>query len=298
MGTWLDRLADEGIAFRVGEALAARSTFRIGGEAEAALFPRSEEELVRAMHLLRALRIPVTVVGKGSNVVFPDEGLSGAVIFTEGLSTIRVAKNRLYAEAGVTLAAVAKAAMEASLSGMESLGGIPGSVGGAVMMNAGAYGGSLSDVCISSRYYDAEHGKIRELTGEAQGFGVRMSAYQSMPGCVILGAELALAPGDRAAIGERMRELNEKRRASQPLEWPSAGSVFKRPEGHFAGKLIEDCGLKGLRVGGAEVSEKHAGFIVNRGGASARDVRELVEKIRETVRERTGVTLECEIQFL
>ncbi len=298
MEAWMKQLADAGIALRTKEALSSRSTFRIGGEAEAAIFPRSVEELCRSLRILKELRIPVTVVGKGSNVVFPDETLAGAVIFTEGLSAMRIEGNVLRAEAGVTLAALAKAAMEASLSGSECLGGIPGSVGGAVMMNAGAYGACISDICLSSRYYDFESGEILTLTGDAQGFGVRTSAYQEKPGCVILEAELRLEPGDRARIGARMQELAEKRRASQPLEWPSAGSVFKRPEGHFAGKLIEDCGLKGLRVGGAEVSEKHAGFIINRGGARARDVRELVERIRETVRERTGVTLECEIKFL
>ena len=165
-------------------------------------------------------------------------------------------------------------------------------------MNAGAYGGSMSDVCVSSTYYDLQTGRVCCIEGDAHEFGYRSSFYYHNSHFVILEAELKLMPGRREEIRAQMEELEQKRKSSQPLEFPSAGSVFKRPEGYFAGKLIQDCGLKGLTVGGAQVSEKHAGFIVNRGGATARDVKALVERIQEEVLRQTGVALECEIRFL
>ena len=165
-------------------------------------------------------------------------------------------------------------------------------------MNAGAYGGSMEDICISSEYYDTQTGSLERIEGDAHGFGYRSSFYHERPHCVVLGAELKLSHDNAEEIRQRMAELEEKRKSTQPLDLPSAGSVFKRPEGYFAGKLIQDCGLKGLTVGGAQVSEKHAGFIVNRGGATARDVKTLVEQIRTTVLRQTNVELECEIRFL
>ena len=165
-------------------------------------------------------------------------------------------------------------------------------------MNAGAYGGSMGDLCLSSEYYDMKTGSFGRIEGDAHAFGYRASFYHTRPHCVILGAELKLSLGNEEEIRQRMAELEEKRKSTQPLEFPSAGSVFKRPEGYFAGKLIQDCGLKGLTVGGAQVSEKHAGFIVNRGGATARDVKALVEQIHDTVLRQTNVDLECEIRFL
>jgi len=221
-----------------------------------------------------------------------------ALILTGGLSRLTVEGQTIRAEAGVSLAVLAAAAATAGLSGLEFAHGIPGTLGGALVMNAGAYGGCMSDVCVSSSYFNMETGKIETVTGDAHAFGYRASIYMTHPEYVVLGAEIALHDDDPALIRERMEDLKQRRRSSQPLELPSAGSVFKRPVGHFAGKLIEDCGLKGLTVGGAEVSKKHAGFIVNRGGATAKDVRCLVEKIQETVLQRYGVELECEIRFL
>ena len=176
--------------------------------------------------------------------------------------------------------------------------GIPGTLGGAVLMNAGAYGGCMEQVVVSSSYYDRASGEIRTLCGEEHGFGVRKSVYQTLPSAVILEATLRLEKGDPEEILAQMRELAAKRRSTQPLEFPSAGSVFKRPVGHYAGKLIEDCGLKGFAIGGAQVSEKHAGFIVNIGGATARDVNELVRIIQQEVAEKTGYRLECELKQL
>ncbi|MBR2722568.1 MAG: UDP-N-acetylmuramate dehydrogenase [Clostridia bacterium] len=278
--------------------LKKHSSFRIGGCADLGVFPQNREQLTKVLTLIRASEIPYLVIGKGSNVVFSDEGFTGAVIFTEGCRTVTREGNELLADAGVPLVRLATYALESSLGGAEFLHGIPGSLGGAVFMNAGAYGSSVSDVCICSEYFDPDTETVITLRGEAQRFSVRSSIYTDHPQWVILGARLALTPADPAEIRAKMEELASRRRTSQPLELPSAGSVFKRPVGHYAGKLIEDCGLKGYRIGDAEVSVKHAGFIVNRGNASAADVRRLVEHIRKTVLTQTGVTLECEIRFL
>ncbi len=279
-------------------SLAAHSSFRIGGDARLACFPRSREELLACLRLAREGGVTPIVIGNASNVVFPDEGLDGLVIFTGKCRQLRVDGETLHADAGATLASLAIAARDAALSGLAFAAGIPGTLGGAVLMNAGAYGGCMADICVVSDFYDAESNTVGSFSGEEQAFANRTSVYAQNPRYTVLGATLVLQRGVRAEIEAQMRELAARRRASQPLELPSAGSVFKRPEGHFAGKLIEDCGLKGMRVGDAEVSQKHAGFIVNRGGATAADVRALVELIRERVLHDTGVELECEIRFL
>jgi len=279
-------------------SLAAHSSFRIGGTARLACFPQSRDELITCLHLSRLHEIQPLVIGDASNVVFPDEGIDGLAVFTGHCRAFRIDGSELYADAGASLASIATAARNASLSGLEFAAGIPGTLGGAVLMNAGAYGGCMADICKTSEFYDIETDTVGSFSGAEQDFSNRSSIYEKNPRYVILGATLTLSRGDRDAIEERMRELAVRRRESQPLELPSAGSMFKRPEGHFAGKLIEDCGLKGLRIGGAEVSQKHAGFIVNRGGATASDVRMLVEEIQKRVLAETGVTLECEVRFL
>lgn len=298
MDALLSSLRDVHIEYRTALPLSQHSSFRIGGEAELALFPKTREELVLSLRILREKGVDFRVIGNGSNVVFPDEGMRGAVVFTSAFRTLAVNGTEIDVSAGVTLAALSTAAKNASLTGAEFAHGIPGTLGGAVFMNAGAFGGCMADICISSEYYDTETDTLGKLCGEAQAFGTRTSAYAKDPHRIVLGARLSLQKGDAEEIASKMRDFAERRRASQPLELPSAGSVFKRPIGHFAGKLIEDCGLKGLRVGGAEVSRKHAGFIVNCGGATALDVRTLTEQIKETVYRETGVLLECEIQFL
>ncbi len=294
----IEALKHAQIEYRTDLSLAAHSTFRIGGRAELAILPKNKAELMKALELIRQSGLSVTVIGKASNVVFPDGNAAGIWLFTSGCRSFSIDGDTVYAEAGAPLSAIASAARDASLEGAEFAHGIPGTLGGAVFMNAGAFGGCMADICIASEYYDMESGTVGVMQGEEQGFGTRQSVYTTYPSYVILGATLQLRAGDRNAIADSMKDFMERRRASQPLEYPSAGSVFKRPEGHFAGKLIEDCGLKGMRIGGAEVSVKHAGFIINRGGATARDVRELTDAVRAIVLERTGVNLECEIRFL
>jgi len=294
----LVQLQNASVSWEKNLPLSKHSSFRIGGRADLALFPQTRAQLIDALSILRDANIPTLVIGRGSNVVFPDEGFRGAVLFTSSYRSIHRKEQELEVGAGAPLAAIANTAREAALTGAEFAHGIPGTLGGAVFMNAGAFGGCMADICVSSEYFDRESGEIRLLEGEAQEFGTRTSVYQRFPERVILGARLMLRQGDAEAINAAMLDFIERRRRTQPLELPNAGSVFKRPEGHFAGKLIEDCGLKGRRIGGAEVSEKHAGFIVNRGGATAEDVRRLVDLIRETVFKETGVELECEIRFL
>lgn len=294
----LRKLQEIGVEWELDCPLAPHTSLRIGGPADIALFPRSCETLCRVLPLLREAGVPVLVTGNASNVVFADDGYRGAVIFTGKCRKMQVREDVIFADAGISLSALASAARDEGLSGLEFAFGIPGTLGGAVYMNAGAYGGSMSDVCISSAYYDLQTGERNELHQGEQQFGYRTSIYQKHPERIILGATLRLRRGDRKRITEEMRSYWDKRRASQPLELPNAGSTFKRPEGYFAGKLIEDCGLKGLTVGGAQVSEKHAGFIVNVGGATCEDVKRLIEQIKATVLQQTGVELECEIRFL
>ncbi len=291
-------LAAQGIRTQVDCPLSKHSTFRIGGKAELGVFPQSEAELVSVLQYVCDSALPYLVIGKGSNVVFSDSGFAGAVLFTEGVKGISVEGREIRAAAGETLTALSQTARDASLSGLVFAYGIPGTVGGAVFMNAGAFGGEMSDVCVKTAYFDTKTGKCGELTGQAHAFGYRTSFYEQNPHLVILSATCSLHAGEREEIGAQMEAYAEQRRTKQPLQYPSAGSTFKRPVGHFAGKLIEDCGLKGVSVGGAQVSEKHAGFLINRGGATAADVRELTELIQSRVFERFGVRLECEIRFL
>lgn len=298
MKTLVSELSQAGIPLEQDCPLSAYSTFRIGGPARLALFPETREQMLLSLALIERAGVPLWVIGNGSNVLFPDEGLDGAVLFTGRWHEITVEGDTLCASAGVSLAALAKRAQEESLGALAFAHGIPGTLGGAVLMNAGAYGGCMEQVVVSSSYYDRASGELRTLCGEEHGFGVRKSVYQTLPSAVILEATLRLEKGDPEEILAQMRELAAKRRSTQPLEFPSAGSVFKRPVGHYAGKLIEDCGLKGFAIGGAQVSEKHAGFIINRGGATAKDVRALVSHVQECVCREFGVELEREIRFL
>ena len=291
-------LRDAGVRTETEYPLAPRSSFRIGGAARLAVFPTDRGQMLTALRFVVDSNLPYAVIGNASNVVFSDGGFDGVVLFTGAFKQVTREGQYLICCAGATLASLARTACAASLSGLEFAHGIPGTVGGAIFMNAGAYGGCMADICVCSEYFDAEHGEVRCLTGEAQGFGIRTSIYEKNPHDTVLSATLRLEVDDPRSIEAKMREFAKRRHQSQPLEFPSAGSVFKRPHGYFAGKLIEDCGLKGSRVGGAEVSEKHAGFIVNRGGATAEDVRLLVERIQTTVLAQTGVALEPEIRFL
>ncbi len=284
-----------GVPFTRDEPMSAHTTFRIGGPADRFLRVGDVETLRAALRALEAEEVPYFVLGNGSNLLVPDEGLRGAVVKLEGQFRLARAgeKGRLLAGAGAPLSAVCLLAKELGLSGLEFAYGIPGSLGGALFMNAGAYGGEMRDAV--ERVFTLEDGAVREYGLQACEFSYRHSAFMGR-GAVILGAELRLSPGEPEQIGNAMETYMARRKEKQPLEMPSAGSVFKRPEGYFAGALIEACGLKGLAVGGAEVSEKHAGFIVNRGGATCEDVERLIGRIRETVLREKGVLLEPELQ--
>lgn len=286
-------------AFEIAEEelLAKHTSFRIGGPAELMVFPRTREELAAILRLAKKLEIAPRILGAGTNVLAPDEGVRGLVIVTRdtlmGLELI--SPTHIAAMAGMTLAQAANFAARNRLSGLEFAHGIPGTVGGGIYMNAGAYGGEMRDVAVRTEFMYLD-GTTEIFEGDAQGFAYRMSAFQKRKG-VIVRTEFALQPAEETEIYARMKELAEKRRASQPLELPSAGSTFKRPQIGYAAALIEQAGLKGLSVGGAAVSEKHAGFIVNRAGASAADVLALVRLVQERVFDATGVRLEPEVRL-
>lgn len=277
------------------EPMSRHTTFRVGGTADWFLTPETENELRAVLKILAEAGMTYFVMGNGSNLLVGDRGIRGAVICPyKKMSEVRVSETEIYAEGGARLAVVAAAAADAALCGMEFASGIPGSVGGAIYMNAGAYGAEMSGIVKSVRYMD-ESGEICEYSADECGFGYRKSVFCKKHG-VILGCTLDLARSDEAAIRAYMRELNEKRVSKQPLDKPSAGSTFKRPEGYFAGALIEQSGLKGVTIGGAQVSEKHAGFVVNIGGATAKDILDLIEYVQKAVFKNTGVMLEPEVK--
>ena len=278
------------------EPMSRHTTFRVGGPADVMFLPESEEQVVQALSLAREAQIPVIIIGNGSNLVVRDGGIRGLVIaLGEGMAAIVRVEHTVSALAGASLARVSAYAQASGLSGLEFASGIPGTLGGGCAMNAGAYGGQLSDVLIDARVL--LNGELRTLTAEAMQMGYRTS-LPLREGGVVLSARFALRPDDPEAIAARMRELNARRRDKQPLDRPSAGSTFKRPEGYFAGALIEQAGLKGRRVGGAQVSEKHAGFIVNVGDATAADILALIGVVQDEVEARFGVRLETEVRVL
>lgn len=292
------------------EALCRHSTFRIGGPADYLITPCTEDEILSVIRLCRTQGLPFLIIGNGSNILFDDKGFRGCVIqLSDGFSGIEAVEEgdsgvTFYAKAGTSLSKTAVYACDRLLTGLEFASGIPGSVGGGVLMNAGAYGGEISQCVRRSRYLDigalkaGEENCIRICAGEEQRFSYRHSFYQEGER-VVLGAYFTLSPAaSREEIAGRMKELNSRRREKQPLEYPSAGSVFKRPQGDFAGRLIEASGLKGLRVGDAMVSPKHSGFIVNVGKATAGDVLKLMEAVCNKVQADSGVLLEPEIRII
>lgn len=285
------------MAVRCEEPLAKHTSFRIGGPAELAVFPRTKRELEFVLRAARELEITPRILGGGTNVLAPDEGVRGAVVITREtfMGLERLTPTRVSTMAGMTLAQAAMFAARNGLSGLEFAHGIPGTVGGGVFMNAGAYGGELRDVTVRTEFLHF-NGETEIFEGERQGFAYRKSAFQALDG-VIVRAEFELKPAPESEIRARIKELSDRRRASQPLELPSAGSAFKRPEGGYAAALIEQAGLKGVSVGGAAVSEKHAGFLVNRGGATAADVKALLALVQQRVFESTGIRLEPEIRI-
>lgn len=293
----IEQLQKAGIPLAEQEPMTRRTTFGIGGPA-LLLRPRSRAELQAAMTLCREAGEEPFILGRGSNLLVSDSGISRPVIQLDGdFTAITREGNTLRCGAGASLIAVCRAAAENSLSGIEWGYGIPGSLGGGVYMNAGAYGGELRDVLTEVTFLD-EAGEYRTLPAAELSLSYRHSIFEDRPGTVIVGAVLTLTLGDPATIRAAMEDYMSRRREKQPLEYGSAGSTFKRPVGNYASALVDQCGLKGLSVGGAEVSRKHAGFIINRGGATAADVRELIAEVQRIVREKTGYTLECEIKYI
>ena len=280
------------------EPMKLHTTFRVGGAADAILVPENEEEAGALLRLFSDCNEPFFVLGNGSNLLVGDSGYRGTVIWIDrNMSRIWVKDDLITAQAGALLVRIASTAQEAALAGMEFASGIPGTLGGAVTMNAGAYGGEMKDIVQSVRLFDLKKGEIAECPAEEMHFSYRSSLVKE-GGYVVFGATLRLHQGDPEQITARMEELKEKRMQKQPLEYPSAGSTFKRPEGHFAGKLIEDAGLKGFQIGGAMVSGKHAGFVINTGDATAEDIITLIREIRKRVHEHSGVWLEPEVCML
>ena len=287
----------ESIEVREDELLSAHTSFRVGGAARLMAFPKDAAQVKALLRAAAEHRIPVRLLGAGTNVLAPDEGVDALVICLKNAlcGICRCGETELEAMAGQTLASVAVFARNAGLGGMEFAHGIPGTLGGGIYMNAGAYGGEMRQIVRQVTFLHMD-GREEVFDAADCAFGYRTSVFERMPG-VILAARLALQPGEPAEIGARMQELLEKRRASQPLELPSAGSTFKRPEGHYAGALIEQAGLKGQGVGGAKVSEKHAGFVVNADHATAQDVLNTIELVQKRVWETSGVRLEPEVRI-
>ena len=291
------QLQAEEIRFAENESLAAHCTFKIGGPADVFARPETEEQLCRVIALCKACDVKYYLLGNGSNILFADEGFSGVVIDVSALDAeIAVEDTVLTAGAGVRLAALCKAALKHGLSGLEFAYGIPGTVGGAVYMNAGAYGGEMKDVLDKVTYLTQEGQIVTEEAAKLD-LAYRHSIFEENGGC-ILSAQFHLKRGDPEAIRARMNELMAKRVEKQPLDKPSAGSTFKRPAGAFAAALIDQCGLRGYRHGGAAVSEKHCGFVVNMGGATCADVLALCDEVRAIVKEKTGYELEKEIRVV
>lgn len=290
------------LPFTEQEPLAAHTTFKIGGPAAFWCAPQDEEQLQHTLALCRSTGVRVYLLGNGSNTLFSDEGFDGAVVDLRGL-TPAVTENPkketvlLTAGAGMTLGRLCAEAQQRGLSGLEFACGIPGTVGGAVYMNAGAYGGELKDVIEQVTFLD-DNLIQRTLPASELQMGYRTSVFEKNPSWCILSAAVRLQKGNAAEILARMQEYLERRKAKQPLEWPSAGSTFKRPQGAFAGRLIEDCGLRGFTVGGAQISEKHCGFVINKGGATCADVVALTDEVKRIVQEKTGFVLEREIRVV
>ena len=282
---------------KLQEPMSKHTTFRIGGPADFYLCPHSTKEVQQTIQICKEENLPYFILGNGSNLLVSDKGYRGAIIqLWKNFSDISVKDCCITAKAGALLSKVAAEALEEGLTGMEFASGIPGTIGGAVFMNAGAYGGEMKDIIKEVKVLD-DQGEVRVLSNEEMKLGYRTSIVKEK-GYTVLSAVLQLKKGDVSVIRETMEDLKNRRTSKQPLDMPSAGSTFKRPEGYFAGKLIMDSGLRGFSVGGAQVSEKHCGFVVNKGGATAEDVTALIREVQRRVKEKFGVELETEVRFL
>lgn len=279
------------------EPMSRHTTFRVGGEAECVVLIESEEEILKLVPYFNQVEQDYFILGNGSNLLVGDKGYRGVVLkLGNGMDKIIVEENRIRVQAGALLSRTAAVARDAGLSGLEFAAGIPGSVGGGIVMNAGAYDGEMKQITESVRVMDNE-GKVLILDNDTMEFGYRTSVIKNRP-FIVLEAVLCLQAGKKEDIQAKMDELMASRQSKQPLNYPSAGSTFKRPTGYFAGKLIMDAGMRGFRIGGAQVSDKHCGFVINAGNATAADVKEVIEEVQERVKERCQVSLEPEIVFL
>lgn len=285
------------VIYKRREPMRLHTTFKIGGEASLYITANSDAALSYAVKTVKSSGMRYFVLGRGSNVLFDDGGFDGAVISMAGMNAVSFDNGTIRAEAGASMSEVAKCARDNSIAGFEFLYGIPGSIGGGVYMNAGAYGEEMSDILMSSTYLD-DDGSIHTIPLSDHSYGYRESVYRSHPERIILSAEFRGKDGNKDDIAANMSALMERRRSKQPLEFPSAGSVFKRCAGHFTGQLIEEAGLKGASVGGAEISEKHAGFIINKGGATSADVLSLIELVKSRIREKNQLELETEVIYV
>ncbi len=292
----LTQLLGEG-SILCDEPMSRHTTFRTGGTADFIVSPSDADQLRECMRICEKENVPFSIIGNGSNLLVGDKGYRGVIIrICRCMDQIKVMDNTIRAGAGAMMVTVARAAMEHSLTGLEFASGIPGTLGGAVVMNAGAYGGEIKDVCTRVAAMSMD-GQIRVFSGAQMEFGYRTSLVQKQK-MIVLEADLVLKEGDRSQIVALMDDLRDRRNAKQPLELPSAGSTFKRPEGNFAGKLIQEAGLAGYTIGGAQVSPKHCGFVVNIGDATSADIRKLIDEVKERVFESSGVMLEPEVKML
>lgn len=286
------------IEYKLCEPMKLHTSFKIGGNADIFVLPDSGEKCVSAISFCKQFDVPYIIIGKGSNLLVNDYGYRGAVIcVSTHMSQIQlVGEDKIYCEAGASLASVCNFALENALTGLEFAYGIPGNIGGAISMNAGAYGGEMQDVVCECEYAD-DSGRLIKLKNNQLDFSYRHSYFTGRPYCIV-NSLLQLKKGETKQIRDTMNELLNRRKEKQPLEYPSAGSTFKRPEGSYASLLVDKCGLKGFRVGDAQVSEKHAGFVINRGNATCSDVLNLMEKVTKIVFEKTGFVLEPEVKLI
>ena len=298
MNNYIEFLKYNNIPYRENEPLSLHSTFKIGGNAKVFVMPGSEDELASAVKAAKECGIRTFIAGKGSNLVYSDNGFDGAVISTLSMNSVLVEGNRITADAGVSVTELAVIAAKYGLTGFEFAYGIPGSLGGAVFMNAGAYDGDMCGVITSSRYYDTATGTFGVFVGGTHCFGYRESIYKKNPGYIVTSATLTLAEGNSTDIQAKMADFMCRRKDKQPLEYPSAGSSFKRYPGRYTAQMIDEAGLKGFSIGGAQVSEKHAGFIINTGAATAADVRAVSDAIKARIFEIHGIEIENEMIFV
>lgn len=286
------------IEYKKHASLSEYSTFRIGGYAKVVALPKNETELIKAICIAIDNKIKYSVIGNGSNVLFSDQGYNGLIVCTSNIKTLLKNGSDMDIGCGVSISMAAMEAKKASLSGLEFAFGIPGTLGGAVFMNAGAYGSEISDVLCSVKVFDSDNNSTYDISADQLEFGYRSSIFMKKKNLIVLSARLRLSYSNADEIDARMKENMRLRQEKQPLNYPNAGSVFKRTQGFFIGKIIDECGLKGYTIGGAQVSEKHAGFIINKGGATSQDVLLLIEYICSVLKDRYDIDPECEIQYI